>query len=452
MPAASKQSSPPSTSERNDFRPKFARYFTAILLFLAVSIGGYLGFYRYHLKRFQAVAPGVLYRVAQPTELGIEILARLYNVKTLVSLQLMDFRLHRGLFDPGAADGRIESEYARTAGLNPVQWPMGVEQSWPWPTPWQFEEFFRLVDDPRNHPIVIHCMGGRHRTGTLSALYRLEYDRWPIERALAEMYSFRFGGAIPAQEHNLRTYAPRPRPSDSEWLVLREQFGAVLSPLPSDYEAFVRRLREAGADQSLQSALAGYLSKDNPFRLPLAERLIDDPSHPLAETATNLALRTLNMENADEASLASAASLIADYGSTDQQSRLSAALASETTSPAPSARYEALVRGVTNRYTRNRIPFLKPLLTDLRTRRDPALAKYRYCDTALYRLAAITDDLEILNWTDELERELGPAAALAWFAAHSEAERLVKFIRPTPTLVVQQSDGTEQEDLSRMRR
>ena len=59
---------------------------------------------------------------------------------------------------------------------------MGKEWCWPWFTPWQFDEFFKLLDDPANLPLAVHCMGGRHRTGTFSALYRLEYDGWPIER------------------------------------------------------------------------------------------------------------------------------------------------------------------------------------------------------------------------------------------------------------------------------
>ena len=70
-------------------------------------------------------------------------------------------------------------------------------------------------------------MGGRHRTGTISALFRLEYDRWPVERVLAEMYSFKFGEGTPMQEYNLRTYLPRPHPNEAAWQTLRDGVGAA---------------------------------------------------------------------------------------------------------------------------------------------------------------------------------------------------------------------------------
>ena len=114
-------------------------------------------------------------------------------MKTVLSLQLFDPQLSRGLIDPGRPSGSRESDYVATAtAAHLVQWPMGQESCWPWMTPWQFEEFFRMFDNPENFPVAVHCMGGRHRTGTISALFRLEYDRWPVERALAEMYSFKF--------------------------------------------------------------------------------------------------------------------------------------------------------------------------------------------------------------------------------------------------------------------
>jgi protein tyrosine/serine phosphatase len=66
---------------------------------------------------------------------------------------------------------------------------MGAEAFWPWFSPEQFEAFFELMDDPTNFPVAVHCIGGRHRTGTFVALYRLEYQRWNVEDAQREMYA-----------------------------------------------------------------------------------------------------------------------------------------------------------------------------------------------------------------------------------------------------------------------
>jgi protein tyrosine/serine phosphatase len=57
----------------------------------------------------------------------------------------------------------------------------------------QVAAFFRCVDDSRNHPILIHCSAGRHRTGYLCALYRIERQGWTVQRAIEEMLSFGFG-------------------------------------------------------------------------------------------------------------------------------------------------------------------------------------------------------------------------------------------------------------------
>ena len=76
-----------------------------------VLAGGYYAFWRYHLKRLQTVADGRFYRVAQSTEFGLDYVVRRLGVRTVVSLQLFDSRLHRGWYDHDRPDGAKESEY-----------------------------------------------------------------------------------------------------------------------------------------------------------------------------------------------------------------------------------------------------------------------------------------------------------------------------------------------------
>jgi protein tyrosine phosphatase len=49
------------------------------------------------------------------------------------------------------------------------------------------DEFLKIMDDPTNHPVLIHCRAGLHRTGILAALYRMEYEGWPLDWALKEL-------------------------------------------------------------------------------------------------------------------------------------------------------------------------------------------------------------------------------------------------------------------------
>ncbi|OYV80941.1 MAG: hypothetical protein B7Z73_18700, partial [Planctomycetia bacterium 21-64-5] len=148
-------------------RRRFIQRACLLAVAVAAAYAGWWAFWHHHAKRFQEVRKGVFYRVAQPSEIGFRYLIDDVGVKTVLSVQLYDFRLHRGLVSFGPPDGCRESEYVEQLGARPVQWPMGVEKSWPWLTPWQFEQFFRLMDDPDNWPVAVHCQGGRHRTGTL---------------------------------------------------------------------------------------------------------------------------------------------------------------------------------------------------------------------------------------------------------------------------------------------
>src|ERR1043165_2018137 len=44
------------------------------------------------------------------------------------------------------------------------------------PSRQQVETFLKIVDDPANQPIFVHCHGGRHRTGVMTAPTRLTHD------------------------------------------------------------------------------------------------------------------------------------------------------------------------------------------------------------------------------------------------------------------------------------
>lgn len=417
------------------------------------SVLAYHGLWLYHAKRFQVLREGVFYRVGQPTELGLRHLVKHYGVKTVLSVQLYDFRLYRGIYDPGDPSGVRESECVRQLGATPLQWPMGEEHYWPWLTPWQYEQFFQLIDEPRNLPIAVHCQGGRHRTGTLSALFRLEYDRWPIERTLAEMYSFKFGPPIRLQEHNLRTYLPRPHPTAAEWRELRSYWQPIVrDDKLNDYEDLIRRLRTDR--ERFAAAMADYLEGQQPFALPLVQRWIDSPADPLARRAAEHASQCLERLDADRASWASSAALIADFGSPEAQARLLALLGNADFERASRERFDAVVAGVTNRYTPNRVPYLRPLLENEACHLAEGARQCRYCDTAVARLSTMINKnlpdlmpaLGIDAWNN------GRQAARDWFASHPDESRLSQLLPPAGHTIVQLGDPPQREDLSKLRR
>ncbi|MEP4077666.1 fused DSP-PTPase phosphatase/NAD kinase-like protein [Haloferula sp.] len=51
----------------------------------------------------------------------------------------------------------------------------------------QAREFFRIVDDPKNQPVLLHCYHGADRTGAFTALYRINRQDWSKDEAIREM-------------------------------------------------------------------------------------------------------------------------------------------------------------------------------------------------------------------------------------------------------------------------
>jgi len=116
-----------------------------------------------------------LYRGAQPDERDFADLKAL-GVKTIVNLTSDDA-------DPD------EQAMAEAAGLTYVQIPMSTRTV---PTPAQLAQFLGLVNDPASGPVFVHCVGGRHRTGVMTAAYRMTHDGWTGERAF-EFKQFVYG-------------------------------------------------------------------------------------------------------------------------------------------------------------------------------------------------------------------------------------------------------------------
>jgi protein tyrosine/serine phosphatase len=64
------------------------------------------------------------------------------------------------------------------------------------PTPSELSEFLRIVNDRDNQPVYVHCAAGKHRTGVMTAAYRLSHYGWTAEKAYNEMKQYKFGLAL----------------------------------------------------------------------------------------------------------------------------------------------------------------------------------------------------------------------------------------------------------------
>jgi protein tyrosine/serine phosphatase len=128
------------------------------------------------IKNFGCVNES-FYRGAQPKESDYEELARM-GIKTVIDLQRV-----------GEAD---EKSMVEAAGMKFYRIPMSDKS---WPGAQQAEEFLKIVNDPANQPVFLHCRGGRHRTGAMTAIYRMTRNEWTADQAYQEMkrYDFEYG-------------------------------------------------------------------------------------------------------------------------------------------------------------------------------------------------------------------------------------------------------------------
>lgn len=127
------------------------------------------------IDNFGHVDP-MYYRGAQPEGHDYADLAAL-GVKTIIDLTSGDA-------EPN------EQAMAVQAGMTYYQIPMTTHEP---PTAAQLAQFLKIVDDPASQPVYVHCVGGRHRTGVMTAAYRMTQDGWTADRAFKEMKQYKFG-------------------------------------------------------------------------------------------------------------------------------------------------------------------------------------------------------------------------------------------------------------------
>lgn len=117
------------------------------------------------------------FRGAQPEGRDYADLAAL-GVKTVINLI--------GDSDLDATEQSMVEEH----GMRYVHIPMSTRTA---PTAKQIETFLSLVNDAASQPVYVHCVGGRHRTGVMTAVYRMTKDGLTGEQAFTEMKKFKYG-------------------------------------------------------------------------------------------------------------------------------------------------------------------------------------------------------------------------------------------------------------------
>jgi protein tyrosine/serine phosphatase len=148
-----------------------------VLVVVLVFVGKYV--YDMNINHnFETITEGKVYKsgVIPPNE--IESYVKKYHIKSVVDLRF-----------PGTADlvnnpevpQELTAEKEAIAKIKGVNYfNNGSDQV---PKQENLDRFFKIMDNPANYPVLIHCYHGVGRAEMYSALYRIEYEKWSNEQA-----------------------------------------------------------------------------------------------------------------------------------------------------------------------------------------------------------------------------------------------------------------------------
>jgi protein tyrosine phosphatase (PTP) superfamily phosphohydrolase (DUF442 family) len=119
------------------------------------------------------------YRGAQPLNQDEFAQLKKFGIKTVIDLRKDSLRQ--------------APEWARNSGLQYFNIPLLARKP---ATEDQTSYFLSLVNNPDNWPVYVHCKGGRHRTGGMTAIYRISHDGWTADQAFKEMEEYDFNDSI----------------------------------------------------------------------------------------------------------------------------------------------------------------------------------------------------------------------------------------------------------------
>jgi protein tyrosine/serine phosphatase len=148
-----------------------------VLVVIFVLVGKYV--YDMNINHnFETITEGKVYKsgVIPPSE--IDSYVKKHHIKSIIDLRF-----------PGTGDdvnnpevpAELTAEKDAVAKIKGVTYfNNGSDQV---PAQKNLEVFFKIMDNPANYPVLIHCYHGVGRAELYSALYRIEYEGWDKDKA-----------------------------------------------------------------------------------------------------------------------------------------------------------------------------------------------------------------------------------------------------------------------------
>jgi tyrosine-protein phosphatase SIW14 len=151
-------------------------------------------------KRLRVVTDGRVYRSGQLTADGFRQAIQRYGIKTVINLQDDDTSTAGDERDPTLPQSPFdktksqESEVVKAAGAEYIQFDgNALNSDGTRGRAKLLDDFLAVMDDETNYPVLYHCKAGLHRTGWITAVYRMEYERRSPADVLDELKANGFG-------------------------------------------------------------------------------------------------------------------------------------------------------------------------------------------------------------------------------------------------------------------
>lgn len=174
---------------------------------IAVAAGAYKIYDVYFNYRFMEISENKVYKSGVIPPDKIEDYVKKYHIKSIVDLRGPVTQDKINNPESWVEINQEKDATSKIEGLNYYNIPS--EQV---PKKENLNKFYKVIDNPDNYPILIHCYHGIGRAQMYSAIYRIEKEDFSNEQARAKaafpvMFSS-FDDGTPKGEF-LKSYVPR---------------------------------------------------------------------------------------------------------------------------------------------------------------------------------------------------------------------------------------------------
>lgn len=149
----------------------------------AAALGGW--YFRFGVrdhviaKNFGVVREGALYRSGELTPATFRLVHERHAIRTIVDL---------GAWEEGSREDRLAQRTAESLGITRYRFDLEGDATG---NPNWYAHALRIMLEPANQPVLVHCGAGSERTGCTFILFRHMVEGVPIEEGYAEAQQFK---------------------------------------------------------------------------------------------------------------------------------------------------------------------------------------------------------------------------------------------------------------------